>query len=100
MIDLYSADFDQIKYHDWFAAIIVSAFGKYVFSEEIEAVHRQHENNASPLYFLKKFPMGFGCFEEIIFIQETQENLIDFFCLKWMMVKKKYAHYLLMKNIA
>ena len=50
--------------------------------------------------FLKKFPMGFGCFEEIIFIQETQENLIDFFCLKWMIVKKKYAHYLLMKNIA
>lgn len=48
---LIRADFDQIKYHDWFAAIIVSAFGKYVFSEEIEAVHRQHENNASPLYF-------------------------------------------------
>ena len=55
---LIRADFDQIKYHDWFAAIIVSAFGKYVFSEEIEAVHRQHENNASPLYFLKKIPDG------------------------------------------
>ena len=55
---LIRADFDQIKYHDWFAAIIVSAFGKYVFSEEIEAVHRQHENNASPLYFFKKIPDG------------------------------------------
>lgn len=50
---LICADFDRIKYHDWFAAIIVAAFGKYTLSDEIEAVHRQHDNNASPLYFLK-----------------------------------------------
>lgn len=55
---LICADFDRIKYHDWFAAIIVAAFGKYTLSDEIEAVHRQHDNNASPLYFFKKIPDG------------------------------------------
>jgi glycosyltransferase involved in cell wall biosynthesis len=55
---LVQADFGYIMYHDWFAAIITAAFGKYHMSQEIEAVHRQHAHNASPLYFFKKFPDG------------------------------------------
>ena len=49
---------EEIKYHDWFAAMITAAFGKYHLSEQVEAVHRQHENNASPLFFFKKIPHG------------------------------------------
>lgn len=55
---LVKVDFEKIKYHDWFAAIIVTAFGKYQISESPEAVHRQHRSNTSPLYFLKKIPDG------------------------------------------
>lgn len=55
---LMMADFEKVKYHDWFSGMIVSAFGKYYMSENVDAIHRQHENNASPLYFLKKIPDG------------------------------------------
>ena len=56
---LLRADPSHIKYHDWFAAMITSAFGKYHLSTKIEAVHRQYADNASPLYFIKKIPHGF-----------------------------------------
>lgn len=56
---LLQADPSHIKYHDWFAAMITAAFGKYHLSTHIEAVHRQYSHNASPLYFLKKIPHGF-----------------------------------------
>lgn len=56
---LLRADSSHIKYHDWFAAMITAAFGKYHLSTKIEAVHRQYSNNASPLYFIKKIPHGF-----------------------------------------
>lgn len=55
---LKRADFEKVKYHDWFAGMIVAAFGKYYMSDEVEAVHRQHNNNTSPLYFFKKIPDG------------------------------------------
>ena len=55
---LIRADFEKVKYHDWFAGMIVAAFGKYYMSDEVDAVHRQHNNNTSPLYFLKKIPDG------------------------------------------
>lgn len=55
---LIQADFREIKYHDWFAAMIVAAFGKYKISDTVEAVHRQHNNNASPSSFFKKIPDG------------------------------------------
>ena len=55
---LIMADFAKVKYHDWFSGMIVSAFGKYYMSDNIDAIHRQHGNNASPLYFLKKIPDG------------------------------------------
>lgn len=32
----------RIKYHDWFMAMIVTAFGKWHFSGEIQAVHRMN----------------------------------------------------------
>ena len=56
---LLQASPDNIKYHDWFAAMITSAFGKYHLSTKVEAIHRQYEKNASPLYFFKKIPHGF-----------------------------------------
>ena len=56
---LLRADPTHIKYHDWFAAMITAAFGKYYLSTDIEAVHRQFSENASPLYFFKKIPHGF-----------------------------------------
>lgn len=55
---LILANPEEIKYHDWFAAMITAAFGKYHLSGQVEAVHRQHENNSSPLFFVKKIPHG------------------------------------------
>lgn len=55
---LVLADPTQIKYHDWFAAMITAAFGYYHISHQIMAVHRQHEHNYSPLYFFSKIPHG------------------------------------------
>lgn len=55
---LILADPGVIKYHDWFAAMITAAFGKYHLSGQVEAVHRQHKNNSSPLFFVKKIPHG------------------------------------------
>ena len=55
---LILANPEEIKYHDWFAAMITTAFGYYHMSHQIMAVHRQHEDNTSPLYFFKKIPDG------------------------------------------
>ncbi len=56
---LVQVDFSKIKYHDWFVAMIATSFGKHCFSGTIDAVHRVHKNNSSPLYFWKKIPAGF-----------------------------------------
>ena len=55
---LLQADPNEIKYHDWFVAMIAAAFGRYHISHQVMAVHRQHEDNASPLFFFKKIPDG------------------------------------------
>ena len=55
---LLMADPKNIKYHDWFASMITAAFGKCFLAEEAGAIHRQYNNNASPLYFFKKIPHG------------------------------------------
>lgn len=55
---LLKAYFGHIAYHDWFAAMITAAFGRYHYSHTVESVHRQHSGNASPLYFIKKIPDG------------------------------------------
>lgn len=55
---LILAEPDNIKYHDWFAAMITAAFGKYHLSSKVTAVHRQHERNSSPLFFVRKIPHG------------------------------------------
>ena len=55
---LILANPEVIKYHDWFAAMITAAFGYYHISHQVAAVHRQHEENSSPLFFIKKIPHG------------------------------------------
>lgn len=50
----------RIKYHDWFMAMIVTAFGKWHFSGEIQAVHRIHDTNTSPNTFRQKIAQGIG----------------------------------------
>ncbi len=55
---LIMANPDVIKYHDWFAAMITAAFGYHHASHQVMAIHRQHEDNSSPLYFFKKIPDG------------------------------------------
>lgn len=56
--ELLKVDFHKVKYHDWFASMITVSFGKFHVSEQVDVVHRQHEMNASPFYFLKKIPDG------------------------------------------
>ena len=55
---LVKTNFNRIKYHDWFAAMIVTAFGDYHISSEIEALHRTHDNNTSPNVLLDKISDG------------------------------------------
>lgn len=55
---LIRADFSRLKYHDWFAAMIVTAFGRYHISESMDSAHRMHGDNTSAFFFLKKIPEG------------------------------------------
>lgn len=72
---LIQADFEKIKYHDWFAAIIVAALGKYKISDTVEAVHRQHEKNTSPTSFLKKIPDGIRLLKGDMFYTKNAREL-------------------------
>lgn len=56
--ELIRADFRKVKYHDWFAAMIAETFGAWKVGECVDVVHRQHKQNASPFYFMKKIPDG------------------------------------------
>lgn len=47
----------NIFYHDWFIGMIVTAFGKYYFSEQIDAAHRIHRNNTSAVSIVNKIPL-------------------------------------------
>lgn len=49
---------DNIKYHDWFGAMIAATFGTYHMSQQVDSIHRMHETNSSPLFFFKKIPDG------------------------------------------
>ncbi|MCR5700804.1 MAG: glycosyltransferase [Lachnospiraceae bacterium] len=71
---LLQAEHSNIKYHDWFAAMITAAFGKYHLSNKIEAIHRQYATNASPLYFFKKIPHGWKLlFGEHFYTKQARE---------------------------
>lgn len=71
---LIQANPQEIKYHDWFAAMITAAFGKYHLSEQVEAVHRQHKDNASPLFFLKKIPHGIRLLKGDLFYRRNAKE--------------------------
>ena len=71
---LILANPEMIKYHDWFSAMIVAAFGYYHISHHISAVHRQHEDNSSPLVFLKKIPHGIRLLKgDCFYTKQAQE---------------------------
>lgn len=55
---LLKGSYQGIKLHDWYAAMIVAAFGKYYHDNEICAQHRIHQNNSTPTSILKKIPLG------------------------------------------
>lgn len=76
---LVLADPDVIKYHDWFAAMITAAFGYYHMSHQIMAVHRQHEDNASPLFFLKKIPDGLRLLRGDLFYTRNAREFMRLF---------------------
>lgn len=55
---LIQVNFGKIKYHDWLAAMITTAFGRYHFAGQVDSIHRMHKNNTSAFYFWKKIPDG------------------------------------------
>lgn len=76
---LILADPHMIKYHDWFAAMITAAFGKYHLSKKIEAVHRQHQYNSSPLFFVKKIPHGIRLLKGDLFYKNNAKEFMRLF---------------------
>lgn len=61
---LVQVDASQIQSHDWFAAMIATAFGKIEFDSRITALHRIHGKNDSPNGFLQKIPRGLKLLRE------------------------------------
>lgn len=72
---LLQCDSNEILYHDWFAAIIATGFGKYYFSDEVDSVHRIHETNTSPTSIIKKLPLIKKLFTDDLFYTR---NAIEF----------------------
>lgn len=77
--ELILADPAVIKYHDWFASMIVAAFGYYHLSHQVMAVHRQHEDNASPLFFFKKVPHGIKLLKGDMFYTRNAREFMRLF---------------------
>lgn len=73
---LILADPKMIKYHDWFAAMITAAFGEYYLSPNIEAIHRQHKANSSPLFFFKKIPYGISLLRGDLFYNQNAKEFM------------------------
>ena len=104
---LIQANPEVIKYHDWFAAMITAAFGKYHLSEQVEAIHRQHGNNASPLFFLKKIPHGIKLLKGDLFYRRNAREFERLFgerlskedrgILQWF-TNEKYSFWLACKK--
>lgn len=70
---------EQVKYHDWFSAMITAAFGYYHISHQISAIHRQHKNNSSPLYFFKKIPHGIRLLKGDFFYTRNAREFMHLF---------------------
>lgn len=73
---LLCADPQHIKYHDWFMAMIVTAFGRYHFSNDVQAVHRLHESNTSPTHFFQKIPQGLKLLKGDDFYNENAREFL------------------------
>lgn len=69
----------EIKYHDWFAAMITAAFGYYHSSHQVGAIHRQHKDNSSPLFFIKKLPHGFRLLKGDMFYTRNAREFMRLF---------------------
>lgn len=76
---LVRANPENVKYHDWFAAMICVAFGECFFSEDVCAIHRLHKNNASPLFFLKKIPDGLRLLKGDNFYNQNAQEFMSLF---------------------
>lgn len=76
---LILANSKEIKYHDWFAAMITAAFGYYHCSHQVAAVHRQHKDNASPLFFFKKIPHGIRLLKGDMFYTRNAREFMRLF---------------------
>ena len=64
----------KILYHDWFIAMIVTAFGEYHFSDVIDSAHRLHKSNASPSMLSDKIPLVKKLFTEESFYQRQAKE--------------------------
>ena len=59
--------------------MIVAAFGYYHLSHQMMAVHRQHEDNASPLFFFKKIPHGIRLLKGDMFYTRNAREFMRLF---------------------
>ena len=76
---LILANPEEIKYHDWFAAMITAAFGYHHISHQVMAVHRQHAENSSPLHFFKKIPDGLKLLKGDLFYTRNAKEFMRLF---------------------
>ena len=76
---LLLANPEVIKYHDWFAAMITAAFGYYHSSHQISAIHRQHKDNSSPLFFFSKIPHGIRLLKGDLFYTRNAREFMRLF---------------------
>lgn len=47
----------NVFYHDWFMGMIVTAFGTWHFSDQVDAAHRVHGENTSAVSLASKLPL-------------------------------------------
>ncbi len=55
--ELLKCDPKHIFYHDWFIGMIVTGFGEYYFSNQVDAAHRIHQSNTSAVSLKSKLPL-------------------------------------------
>lgn len=67
--ELLKCDSERIFYHDWFIGMIVTGFGEYCFSDQIDAAHRIHKSNTSAVSLRSKLPLLRKLFSGDMFYQ-------------------------------
>ena len=55
--ELLKSDPQYIFYHDWYIGMIVTGFGEYCFSDQVDAAHRIHASNTSAVSLRSKLPL-------------------------------------------